>query len=93
MARETIVGYEMITVSTGAVGLTAALLAQSTRVELYVEGPSVRYRLDGVNPTASVGIPVYEFEELGFPTDYANSLKMIRSGSADVNVHVTYYWG
>ena len=47
--------FESITVSTTALGLTAALKEDADLALVTVESQAVRYRLDGLAPTATVG--------------------------------------
>jgi hypothetical protein len=47
--------YESISVGGAAVGLTAAKVAGHRSVLITVEGATVRFRLDGVDPTTSEG--------------------------------------
>lgn len=53
--------FEEITVSTTAVGFTSSKIQTSTATAVYaywyVDTNAVRWREDGVDPTASVGIP------------------------------------
>ena len=48
-------GFESITVSSTALGLTVATASLYTDAKITVESDEVRFRLDGVSPTATVG--------------------------------------
>lgn len=80
-------GYQQITVSSTALALTVP--AGTKRAVIGVEAQPIRYRLDGTNPTASVGFNVkadVTFEIVG--NEAIKALKMIRTGTdATVNVH------
>lgn len=94
--------YEDITVSTSAVGFTAAKIQPSGApvgaglVDISVETDNVRLRLDGGVPTSTVG---HEFLASSTTQSTASVcgeqnirlLLMIRSGSVDAAVRVTYY--
>lgn len=91
--------FETITVSTTAVGFTSATYAPSGTTPadyamVSVETAAIRYRVDGVAPTASVGHAIEAGS--GFPVCGQPSLKtfqMIRRDGADSTVRVTYYRG
>lgn len=53
------------------------------------EGNAVRFRDDGVDPTAAVGFPLAVGETLWYNGDGRN-LRFIRQ-SADATVHLLYY--
>ena len=92
--------YEELTVSTTAIGPTATVIAPSIvgapahgkAMEAYcsVETNAVRFRIDGVDPTASVGHPLAAGDKLTV-TGYGNikALRFIRQ-SADASVKITY---
>lgn len=96
--------YEDITVSTAAVGLTAAKVAkldpalaksgkQNVLVWVAVESAPVRFRFDGTSPTATVGVLLNTGDLLQL-NDYYDvfNLRMIRDTTAtgDAAVHVIY---
>lgn len=83
-------GYQQITVSTTAVGLTVP--DGATRAVLGIEAQPLRYRTDGTNPTASVGMlqAASTFVELSGADTLAN-FKAIRSGGTDSVLNVSYY--
>lgn len=49
------IDFETLTLGTSAEGLSAQRAGRANRAWLTVEGGGVRYRLDGVDPTATVG--------------------------------------
>lgn len=90
--------FETVTVSTSAIGLTAATYnAPSTgqppavMAFLTTEDDTMRFRVDGADPTSSVGHEVASGTGLIVCTASLPKLKMIRSGAADVPVSVTYF--
>ncbi|MGH9257354.1 MAG: hypothetical protein ACRD3C_22570 [Vicinamibacterales bacterium] len=91
--------YEAITVSTTAVGISAGVLQQSTSGQatvcaLSVEGAEIRYRFDGVAPTATEGHRIPASTTLPL-SGFANlsSLRMIRESGSDATVRVTCMFG
>lgn len=72
----------------GVTGLPS-IPATAMRVMLQAEGQNVRYRDDGTNPTASVGLQIY----VGQLVEYAGDLNAIKfievAGGAKLNV--AYY--
>lgn len=97
--------YEDITVSTTAVGLSPSKVAKmnpanntkggTTQVWILlgVESANIRWRIDGTNPTATVGDLRYVGETIKLDDYYdAVNLRMIRDTAAtgDATVHVIY---
>lgn len=88
--------YEAITVSTVAVGVASATYGnpattgQRLRMcSVRVETAAIRFRLDGTNPTSSVGTPMSADDVLDITnTGVMADLKFIRSGGSDATVHV-----
>ena len=89
--------FETITVSTTSIGFTASLAyptgadAQSVVAIVTTETNSIRFRTDGIAPTASVGHLVVAgstIEVCGLPA--AKAFRMIRA-SADATISATYY--
>lgn len=80
-------GYQQLTVSGSAVGLTVPKGASSARIQVS-GGTGVRYRDDGTNPTSAVGIPknAVEFTYNG----NLNTIKFIRV-STDATLDIAYY--
>lgn len=96
--------YETITVGTSAVGLTASKInklsptastkgAIKTLVIISVEGANIRYRIDGIAPTSTVGDLVYAGDRITFDDYYdAYNFKAIRDSAAatDATLQVQY---
>lgn len=86
----TSLGYEQLTVSTTAVAL-ASVPARARRALVVLDATNgVRWRDDGGNPTAAIGMPLAGGGVLEFEGVLA-SLRLIRSGGADAVANVTYY--
>lgn len=88
--------YESITVSSTAIGCTAATVSPggapgAVRAMLTLESAQVRYRYDGTNPTSSEG-HLLEIGETLVLEGAANidKFKAIRTGSTDGTLKVTY---
>jgi hypothetical protein len=80
-------GYTQITNVSAAVGISPP--GNATVAILSAEGYDLRYRDDGVNPTATIGMPLY----VGSPLTYQGNLSAIKviqtagsSGQATLNV-------
>ena len=93
-------GYATLAVSTTAVALPAALSGTKENAQaayVTVETNSVRYRVDGVDPTATEGhlMPATVGPETGLWI--YGSMNVVRArfirASADGTVKVTYYSG
>lgn len=82
-------GYQQLTVSTTAVALTLPAGAQFAQVE--AESAGIRWRDDGVNPTASVGMTLAAGESIWYDAGGLAAFRAIRSGGADAILNVSYY--
>lgn len=88
--------YEQLSVSSSAVGLTASKYkpAQGHPANLALircSTANVRWRDDGTDPTASVGVPLNAGEILNYEGDLSK-VKFIRQ-SADATLDVAYGLG
>lgn len=93
MPIQGLVRYEPITVGNSAVGMTTtvgspAYLPQAA--EIVVEDQAIRYRIDGTDPTATVGTGV----EVGGVVTLVNrgevtGFRAIRRDGADATIQVT----
>lgn len=84
-------GYEQKTVSTAAVALSS-VPAAATGALIVVSSNGVRFRDDGTNPTAAVGVPIAAGQSFSYDGD-PSALVFIRSGGADAVLDVAYYEG
>jgi hypothetical protein len=94
-AVTTCLGYQQITDLSAATALTIPTLTpdgsyqKPTFALIIAEGAAVRWRDDGVSPTASVGMPL----AIGVPLQYDGDLTKIRFieqvGTAKLNI--SYY--
>ena len=83
-------GYQQITVSTSAVGLTVP--AGATRAVLGIEAQPLRYRDDGTDPTTSVGFLVAAGGTMELDSkESLEAFKAIRSSGSDATLNVLYY--
>lgn len=93
--------FESITVSTTAIGFTASKILQNetggfkrrcTKALFTVETNSIRFRLDGTAPTATVGHLMAAGDSFLVTGDTnITNMKLIRQ-SADATVMVTYFF-
>jgi hypothetical protein len=80
-------GYQQITSLSAATGLTAP---QGATLALIVpETQNVRWRDDGTNPTASVGMPIFVGASLSYDGDF-NKIKFIQE-AASAKLNISYY--
>jgi hypothetical protein len=80
-------GYQQITSLSSATGLT---VPQGATLALIVpETQNVRWRDDGTNPTASVGMPIFVGASLSYDGDF-NRIKFIESTAGAV-LNISYY--
>jgi hypothetical protein len=86
--------FEQITVSTVSIGFTTATLSTGNYAIVTTETNPIRYRSDGVAPTAAVGhlaAAGSTIEVCGKAA--ASQFRMIRQGAADATAFATYYKG
>ena len=94
-AVTTCLGYQQITDLSSAVGLTVPTLApdgsnqKPTFALIICETQGVRWRDDGTNPTASVGMPL----AAGVPLQYDGDLNKIKfiQQTAGAKLNISYY--
>jgi len=94
--------YEVITVSTTAVGLSAAKIRQTTgtfkglsaqAALISLDGGDVRFRLDGGAPTAINGHSLSSGDTLVLNgTQSLLNFRAIRKDTTDGTLRVTYYY-
>jgi hypothetical protein len=95
-AVTTCFGYQQITSLTAAAGLTVptvtpeGLNGKPVFALIIAEGAPVRWRDDGVAPTATVGMPL----AVGVPLQYDGDLNKIRfiQQSATGIINISYYY-
>ena len=86
MAREAYIAGEALAVAGAAVGFTAATFLAATVAFVQCQDAAIRYRLDGTNPTATVGLRLDPGDVLvlDFP-DQISRIRFIReSGTSAV---------
>jgi hypothetical protein len=80
-------GYQQITSLSSAASLTPP---QGATLALIVpETQNVRWRDDGTNPTASVGMPIFVGASLSYDGDF-NKIRFIET-TASAKLNVSYY--
>ena len=84
-------GYGQVTVSTTAVALPSIPKSASYAI-VNISSQPVRYRDDGTNPTATVGMPAVAGDEIVLVSPaQIKAFKVIRSGGTDAELNVLYY--
>ena len=95
-----VLGFETITVSTTAIGCTSTQVRkfssgvrqEATSAFFTAEGANARYRMDGTDPTASVGHLLNSGEALTVDgLENLTKLRFIRDDATDVTLSVTYF--
>jgi hypothetical protein len=80
-------GYQQIILLSSATGL---IVPQGATLALIVpETQNVRWRDDGTDPTASVGMPIFVGASLSYDGDF-NRIKFIET-TASAKLNVAYY--
>lgn len=81
-------GYQQITVLTAATALTVP--TNSRLAWIQAEAQAVRWRDDGTNPTASVGMVLAAGEGMWYTGNRLAALKFIEA-AASAKLNVSYY--
>lgn len=86
-------GYQQITALSSAAGLTIPTTAQQrpTNCIITAQTQAVRWRDDGVAPTATVGYPLAAGTELRYNGDL-NKIQFIEQ-AASAAINICYYYG
>ena len=83
--------FESLTVSTTALALTENLSELADQVFITIETNAVRYRLDGQNPTTSVGHTLESGDVLELKGRYEiDKFRVIRRDAADATARVSF---
>lgn len=94
-AVTTCFGYQQLATLTSSIGLTVPVVTpeglngRPVFALIVAEGAPIRWRDDGLAPTASVGMPL----AVGVPLQYDGDLNKIRfiEQSASAKLNVSYY--
>ena len=85
------VGYEQLTVADSAVGL-ALIPLNANRATIVVEDATIRWRIDGTNPTNTVGTKSFVNSTIVLESRaQINKFKAIRTVSTSSKLSVNYY--
>lgn len=91
MSNTNILDFESITVSSVVIALTAAKYGKSgvNSILVTVETASVRFRVDGGDPSSAVGHLIDTGGKLLFSGDLSK-VKFIRAAASDALIQVSY---
>lgn len=85
-------GYAQATVSTTAIALPSIPASCDRVVIMFEDTGNVRWRDDGTDPTATVGMFLYAGQTIELAAQKSiTQFKVIRQGTADVTMNVSYY--
>jgi hypothetical protein len=84
------VAYEKLTVSSTALALSASVYQRARSAIIRIESDSVRYRLDGVAPTATDGILMNAGDVLVLSDPLLVHLFRVIRVSGDAVLHAAY---
>ena len=88
MPLTSIIGYESVTVSSTAIGISATGLKPNA-ASVQVEGAAVRFRADGTDPTAAVGVTAEPGDSIVLTDrDQVLKFKAIRRDGVDATLRV-----
>lgn len=87
-------GYSQITSLAAAVDIKSGSLTtiptDAIIALISVEGAAIRWRDDGVNPTAAIGMPMAVGQEFQYTVDDFSKIKFIQQ-AATATINVSYY--
>lgn len=90
--RLQVVAYEEISLGAVSTPLNATLAARCWRAVIKTDGGgTLRYRLDGGIPSATVGVPMYDGEQLELSHDDAVAFLAFRVDVTNPILRVIYY--
>lgn len=81
--------FQEVTVGAAAVALTVPTGA--TRADIQVQAQPLRYRVDGTNPTSTVGFAAAADEWVVLQGEELGLARFIRSGGSDALLAVQWY--
>lgn len=82
--------FETVTVSTAATGITAGIIDGHNHAVITSEGADYRYRVDGTDPTASVGHLITAGTPLVLEgAGEVRNFRAIRDAAVDITLSVT----
>ena len=85
------VGFEQLSITDTAKAL-ASIPANANGAVITVEDATMRYRDDGTNPTATVGLRVFVGGTIVLNSrDSLDKFRAIRTGSSNSEINVSYY--
>ncbi|MCC6417226.1 MAG: hypothetical protein IT429_03140 [Gemmataceae bacterium] len=91
------VAFEQVTVAATSIGLTAATInngnghPQAVCALLRLQGAQIRFRLDGADPTTTVGTPLEVGDVLSIQGNaLLNNFRAIRTGGTSGVLNCTY---
>ena len=84
--------YEEISLGAVSTGLNVTKLAPAWHVVIKVDGgANARYRVDGGTPTAAIGSPIYDGEQVQLSKEEAIAFRAIRIGATNPSLRCIYY--
>lgn len=84
--------YEEISLGAASTALNATKLAPAWHVVIKVDGgANARYRVDGGVPTAAIGVPLYDGEQVQLSKEEATAFRAIRMDAVNPVLRATFY--
>jgi hypothetical protein len=83
--------YEELSITASVTFPTAALVALCTFAIIKFEKGPARFRDDGTNPTAAVGVPIFNLDQYTFSVASLRKIGFIRSGGTNMVARIRYY--
>ena len=83
------IGYQALAVD-GTVR-TPTIPVATRMAKAYFRGANIRITFHGVDPSGAFGIPFYDGYEEWFSRKELNTMRLIREGATNGEVHFVYY--
>ena len=92
LAAQRVTTYEQLVVPNTVVGIAPATLTGMALCSARLEGGAIRWRLDGTNPTSTVGTPMRANDTLPIVNIFdAQAIRFIRSGGSNGTLNITCF--
>lgn len=92
LTAQRVTTYQRLVVPNSVVAIAPATLAGMAICTARLEGGAIRWRMDGTDPTAAIGMPLEADDVLPFPNIFdAQTARFIRSGGSNGTLNISCF--